>query len=315
MVDVEKIRVKMGNIHKNDVFPLIGFLVIAVLFQLTSHGRFLTIGNLKLIVIQSAIVMIGALGTTFVLAHGNVDLSIGGVLAMACLMGWYAAQIHPLLLFPACFLSAVLFSFIVSLTHVVLGVPAFISGLCTMFIGKGIIQSVAGSALSTPAVYSGLDNVWFYIAVMAVAVVVSCMLFQDTRLGRYNAAIGANQTAAQLSGIRVGLYKTLAFLFSGGAIGIGAFLTMIRSGGITASTGNTFQIDCLIVMVLGGVPLSGGFGVKIRNVILGAFTFYMLNNGLIMSGVSPVFVFAIKGLLFLLIVTVTFNRQNGQEIF
>lgn len=295
-------------------FPIVGTLVIAVLFAVATRGRFQEISNLKLIVMQSSITMVGALGTAFVLAHGNVDLSIGGVQAIACLIGYYASRIHPGMLIPACLLSAGLMSLLVGVTHVYLGVPAFISGLCVMFIGKGIVQSLAGSGLTTPKMYNSLGTVGFYVAVMAGVALVSCILFHSMKLGRYNAAIGTNPRAARLSGINVKKYKMLAFLYSGLCVGISAFLTLLRSGGITASTGNTFQIDCLIVMVLGGLPLSGGFGVKIQNVIWGSLIYFMLNNGLIMSGVPSTIVFAIKGLLFLLIVSITYNRQNGQML-
>lgn len=303
-----------GERHISEIFPILGTVAVAVLFAVTTKGRFLAIGNLKLIIVQSTIVMIGALGTAFVLAHGNVDLSIGGVLAMSCLAGYYAGQIQPALLVPACLLSSVGLSLLVGATHVYLGIPAFISGLCVMFIGTGVVQSLAGAGLTTPKEYDGLDNIWFYLAVLAVVIAVSCVLFHATKLGRYSAAIGANPRAAQLSGVNVRRYKMLAFLYSGVCVGIGAFLTLLRSGGITASTGGTFQIDCLIVMVLGGLPLSGGFGVKIQNVAFGALAYYMLNNGLIMSNVSPTIIFAIKGVLFLLIVGITYNRHSGQAL-
>ncbi len=296
----------------NEFFPILGTFVIAALFAVTTGGKFQSIGNLKLIVMQSSITMIGSLGTAFVLAHGNVDLSIGGVQAIACLIGYYACQLHPALLIPICLLSSALSSLLVGATHVYLGIPAFISGLCVMFIGKGIVQSLAGSGLTTPKMYHSLDTVGFYVAVMIGVAFISYILFRSTKLGRYNAAIGTNPRAAQLSGVNVKRYKMLAFLYSGICVGISAFLTLLRSGGITASTGNTFQIDCLIVMVLGGLPLSGGFGVKVQNVIWGSLIYYMLNNGLIMSGVPSTIVFAIKGLLFLLIVSITYNRKNGQ---
>lgn len=297
--------------HSADLFVAAGTLVIMLLFSILTHGRFLALANLKLIVMQSAIVMIGALGTSFVLAHGNVDLSIGGVLALSCLAGYWFAKIHPLLMFPACLISAIVLSLIVGATHVVLGIPAFIGGLCAMFIGKGIVGSVAGSALATPSMYTQLDNITFYLIVIAVMCIAAYILFQYTKIGRYNSAIGTNPRCAQLSGVNVGFYKMAAFGISGAAVGVSAFLSMIRSGGITASTGNTYQIDCLIVLVLGGLSLSGGYGVRIKNIVLGSLIYYMLNNGLIMSGVNAAFVFTIKGVLFLLIVAITYNRQSG----
>jgi len=68
-------------------------------------------------------------------------------------------------------------------------------------------------------------------------------------------------------------------------------------------------------MVLGGIPLSGGTGVKIRNGVIGALIFYMLNNGLTLWGVSAEIINIIKGVLFLIIVRLTYDRHNGKEIF
>ena len=132
------------------VFPYLGLIFIVTLLAFTTGGRFLRPGNLILIFKQSVIVMIGALGSSFVLAHGNMDFSIGGEMALCCLMSYYVAQLNPYLMFPACILIGLLLSLMVSVVHVVIGVPAFVSGMCVMFIGKGIVQSVSGSGLTCP---------------------------------------------------------------------------------------------------------------------------------------------------------------------
>lgn len=293
-----------------ELFPYLGLLLMIVLFSVTTSGKFLRIRNLTMILKQSVIVMIGALGSSFVLAHGNMDFSIGGEMALCCLLSYYISRLNPYLMLPACILLALLLSFLVGVVHVVIGVPAFVSGMCVMFIGKGIVQSVSGSGLICPSIYNALDATWFYVLALALTLAVTFILFNYTRIGRNNRLIGSNPTAAFLSGIDTKKYKILAFLTSGFCVGVSSFLTIVRGGGISAQTGASFEMDTIIVLTLGGAPLSGGSGVRLRSALLGALTYFILSNGLIIWGVPAEIIFAIKGILFLTIVALTFDRSN-----
>lgn len=293
-----------------ELFPYLGLLLMIVLFSVTTNGKFLRIRNLTMILKQSVIVMIGALGSSFVLAHGNMDFSIGGEMALCCLLSYYVSRLNPYLMLPACILLALLLSFLVGVVHVVIGVPAFVSGMCVMFIGKGIVQSVSGSGLICPSIYNALDATWFYVLALALTLAVTFILFNYTRVGRNNRLIGSNPTAAFLSGIDTKKYKILAFLTSGFCVGVSSFLTIVRGGGISAQTGASFEMDTIIVLTLGGAPLSGGSGVRLRSALLGALTYFILSNGLIIWGVPAEIIFAIKGILFLTIVALTFDRSN-----
>ena len=293
-----------------ELFPYLGLLLMIVLFSVTTNGKFLRIRNLTMILKQSVIVMIGALGSSFVLAHGNMDFSIGGEMALCCLLSYYVSRLNPYLMLPACILLALLLSFLVGVVHVVIGVPAFVSGMCVMFIGKGIVQSVSGSGLICPSIYNALDATWFYVLALALTLAVTFILFNYTRIGRNNRLIGSNPTAAFLSGIDTKKYKILAFLTSGFCVGVSSFLTIVRGGGISAQTGASFEMDTIIVLTLGGAPLSGGSGVRLRSALLGALTYFILSNGLIIWGVPAEIIFAINGILFLTIVALTFDRSN-----
>ena len=118
-----KVTSDKGKLIK-DFTPYIGILALVVLFALTTGGKFLRVANLSLILKQSVIVMIGALGSAFVLSHGNIDFSIGGELALCCLISYYVAQINPYLLLPACIIIGMLLSLFVSVVHVVTGIQA-----------------------------------------------------------------------------------------------------------------------------------------------------------------------------------------------
>lgn len=312
---IEKLKAKFGekeNLSRilKEIIPYLGLVLLFILFATTTRGKFLRTGNLMMILKQSVIVMIGALGSSFVLSHGNMDFSIGGEMAMCCLLSYYVSQLNPYLMLPACIIIAMLLSLIVSVIHVVVGVPAFVSGMCVMFIGKGIVQSVSGNGMACSPIYNALDKNWFYILVLCVVLVITYVLYNYTKIGRYNRMIGSNPVAAFLSGIDNKKYKILAFLTSGFCVGVASFLTMVRGGGLSSQTGSTFEMDTIIVLTLGGAPLSGGSGVKLKSALLGALTYYILSNGLIIWGVNAEIIFAIKGVLFLTIVGLTFDRSN-----
>lgn len=312
---IEKLKTRFSNrdslIHTlKELFPYLGLILLAVLFALTTNGKFLRPSNLMTILKQSVIVMIGAMGSSFVLSHGNMDFSIGGEMALCCLLSYYVSQLNPYLMLPACILTGMLLSLIVSMVHVVIGVPAFVSGMCVMFIGKGIVQSVSGSGLTCPPMYNALDKTWFYVCALVFVLAVTYILFNSTKIGRYNRLIGSNPEASFLSGIDTRKFKVLAFLTSGFCVGIASFLTIVRGGGVSAQTGASFEMDTIIVLTLGGAPLSGGSGVKLRSALLGALTYFVLSNGLVIWGVNAEIIFAIKGILFLTIVALTFDRSN-----
>ena len=299
-----------------DIIPYLGLLSLLILFGTTTNGRFLRVSNIGVILKQSAIVLVGTMGTTFVMAHGNLDFSLGGELALCSLAGWYASQLNPILMLPVCIGTGVLLSYIIAKVHVKLNVPVFTAGLCVMFIGKSVVMTLGSTTVMTsPAVFNKFDTVNFYLIVSVVVIVLAYILFDFTKVGKFNKSIGVNPNAALYSGIPVDKYKVLAFVITGFAVGLSSFLSIIRSGGLSSQTGATFEIDVLLVMVLGGIPLSGGVGVKIRNGVIGALIFYMLNNGLTLWGVSAEIINIIKGILFLVIVCLTYERNSGKEIF
>ncbi len=305
----------LRKIQMKQVLPYAGLVLLFTVFSLTTSGRFISFSNLIVVWKQTVVVLIGALGTTFVMAHGNMDFSVGGKMALSAFAGWAASQWNVWLLLPVCIATSVLISYVIGKVHVTLGIPAFTIGMCVMFIGKGFVQSFSSTkTMTVPKVYAVLDTTWFYIVLPVVMIVIAYVLFEFRRLGKFNKAIGVNIETAKFSGVPVGKYKVLAFLVSGVAVGISAFVAMVRTGGVSGQTGMTFEIDVLMALVLGGTSLSGGDGVKIRNGIVGALSYYILNNGLIIWGVSTDVIFIIKGVLFLMIVMFSYDRSTGKEL-
>lgn len=294
--------------------PFLGLIALVILFSLTTRGRFLTIKNLTNIVSQAAITMVAGIGCSFVMAHNNLDFSLGGACALCAVAGIVLGGFTSFaLMLPICIVTGMLCGLITSVLHIKARIPAFMAGMCIMFLGRGVAQGTYQTfPMSLPKQYKVLQNVWFYLGVVVVVFVVAYVLFEFTKIGKYNKLIGSNPACAALSGINVNKYKTIAFLISGCTVGIAAFMTIIRGGGVGVQTGNSLETNVLLALTLGGLPLTGGSGAKVRSAILGGLTLFILNNGLQLWGMDPSLIYVVKGIVFLMVVYISIDRGSGR---
>lgn len=309
----ESWRAQLSQIIER-LIPYMGITVIFLLFALTTDGKFIAIRNLKTILNQSVITMIAAIGATFVMAGGGLDFSLGGVLALAALIGYYAGTINAWLTIPACIISGIVLSSIIGYLTSKLHVPAFIAGMCVMFFGKGAVQIQAtvhpNNFVATELL--ALDKNWFLFGVAGVVIIAAYILMEKTKIGRYNRACGANTNTAVLSGVDNGKYMRFAYLVVGTCMGICALLTLIRTGGVNPNTGNSLEVNCVIATVLGGAVITGGSRVKIQNAVFGVLTFFMLTNGLSLWGVNPLWINTIKSVVFFVCVILVRDKSNTE---
>lgn len=303
---------KIEKFDLKSTVPFMGFIIIFLLFSFTTGGRFLTIPNIETLVIQAALVIVASVGASFVMAHGNLDFSLGGATAISCMAAALAGKISPFLVLPVGMILGVVLSLVSAFVHTQMHVPAFVVGMCVMILGKGLTQTLSAVIImNAPVSFYKLNVAWFYALVVILVFVVGYILMEHTKIGQYNKAIGSNAEAALLSGIPVSKYKIYAFVMSGLCIGVCAFLTLIRSGGVSSTCGQNLETNTLIAVVLGGIPLSGGTRLRLYSVLLGAFSFYMLSNGLSIWGVNPDLVNIIKGAVFILFVYFTYDRNSS----
>lgn len=296
------------------VIPIAGLIIIFVIFAVTTDGKFLTAVNLQNLIIQSAITMVAAVGTAFVMAHNNLDFSLGGACALSCVLAYLIAGQHLVLFFILCIVFGVLCGLFSALLHIKGQIPAFMAGMCLMFAGRGVAQSVAAKQNMLMVSAAKLNNIWFFLGVLIVVVVLGYVIFNYTKIGKYQKLIGTNPKATELSGISVGKYKTIAFAISGATIGIAACLTVIRSAAIIGNTGLNLETNVLLALSLGGISITGGSATKIRSAIIGTLIFFILNNGLTLWGLDANYVDIVKAVFFLLTVTISIDRSQYDTI-
>lgn len=271
--------------------------VLALFFSIASPA-FRQYSTLISILDYSYYISFLAMGVTFALITGGVDLSVGTGMIAACLVGGNFIVAHE---GPAVIgiLITLAFGLALGLANgvltAVLNLPPFIATLGTMMIARGI---AGGITVTWPT--AGMPGGWVrnifkielfgyklplgFLWVILLVILMSALL-NRTRCGRYIKALGSNKEAARLSGLRVTKYQIIAYVFSGLFVGIGgvAYATTFQS--ITSGTGGGFELEAIAAAVIGGVSITGGAG-SIAGTLLGVFVMSILKAGLPFIGLQ-----------------------------
>ena len=302
----------MVNNLKNILFKyisLIGLLALCIIIAAISP-RFLTISNVLNVLTQVSVNAILAIGMSFVIITGGIDLSVGSVLAITgAVVATFAKSGGNIL--PGV-IAAIIIGAAIGLVNGILvskgKVQAFIVTLATMTIFRGVTYVYTnGNPIS------GLrDNISFIgnssilgvplpIFFIIVVLLIAWYALNQTRLGRYIYALGGNEDSARLSGINTDKIKTLVYVISGITAAIAGIIVTSRIGSASPNAGTGFELDAIAAVVLGGTSLAGGEG-KVTGTIIGALIIGVLNNGLNLMGVNPFYQAIAKGLVILLAV-------------
>lgn len=292
------------------IFPIAGLLFLIVLFSFTTGGKFFTWRNFQNIIMQASIALVAAVGTVFVMAHNNLDFSLGGACALASVLAYLVSGGNLWLFVILAIVFGVLCGLFTAVIHIYGRVPAFMGGLCLMFAGRGVAQTATANQYMFLAESSKLNNFWVFLITVIVVYGLGFFLFNYTKIGKYQKLIGTNPKATELSGINVNKYKTIAFIISGVTLGIAASLTLSRSLAVTGNTGLNLETDVLLALSLGGISMAGGSATRIRSAVIGVLTYYILNNGMLLWGMNPDYVDIVKAVFFLATVSISIDRSE-----
>ena len=288
---------KESKINQNlRQYAISGVLVILVLFFGITQKSFLRLDNIMNVLRQISVTGIVAVGSTFVLLSGGLDLSVGSLLAVtgtltASLMVNY--QVAPLPAAVIGILAGMCLGFCNGLLVQVFGLPPMIATLGMMTSARGAAYLISGGLpiydLPEPLKFLGKGTVFGFLPVPVIIMLVSFILgwivLETTYLGTNFYALGGNPEAARLAGIPTALYRVMSYVLSGLACGIGGIVLLYRvnSGQPAAAEGMEMQV--ITGCVLGGVSLSGGEG-KISCVLIGCLVVGLLSNGLTIMQVN-----------------------------
>ncbi|SET69270.1 ABC transporter permease [Lacrimispora sphenoides] len=271
-----------------------------------------------------------AIGVTFVIITGGIDLSIGtSCICCSLITGTLFTKAG--LPMPVCVVLAVLLGGLFGLANgimvSVMKLPAFIATLGTMMITRGLGSIVTNTAtvtfpqatasggafrslfkLKAPGLpQAGIPTGFILLIILAVAMAV---LLNKTRPGRYILSLGSNKEATRLSGVDVMKYETLAFVISGLFAGLAGVSYAAVYSTLMPGTGNGFELDAIAGVVIGGTSLAGGVG-SIAGTLIGVFIMAVLKTGLPFIGVQPHYQLLITG--FVLVIAVFVDVLNRRK--
>ncbi len=298
-----------GNLFQA-LLPYIGLLVLVLIFGTMTNFTSVSLRNLRLIVQQSYVLVICSVGVFFIMTMGSLDFSQGSIIGVASIAVAFLAQFNLILAVIVSIAVGAVIGFINGFLFVKFKVSSFIVTICTMFIFRGVCAFLTTEKpMSAPMYMYSLDQLYIIVPAVAVILGLGWFLFSGTSFGRKIKAIGAGETAAKFSGIRVASTKIFVYTLAGALAGFAATINTIRVGSITATSGTLLETNIMIALVLGGMPVAGGSKNRFSSVIVGVLLFAVLNNGLALLQIDPNIQQLIRGVLFLAIVVATTDRN------
>ncbi|MEV4580832.1 ABC transporter permease [Nonomuraea jabiensis] len=297
---------------------LAALVVLVVALSLLSPD-FLSVTNLLNVGVQAAVTAILAFGQTFVIVTGGIDLSVGSVAALSAIVLAWTATVAGLPWPPATLLS-LLVGVACGLVNAVLiaygRLPPFIATLAMLGIARGLALVISeGSPIPMPDTVSHLGDTAggvlpVPVIVMVVMGVIAAVMLNRTYAGRAMYAIGGNEEAARLSGIKVGRQKLVTYALSGGFAAVAGIVLASRLASAQPQAAAGYELDAIAAVVIGGASLSGGKG-RALGTFVGALILAVLRNGLNLLSVSAFWQQVVIGVVIALAVLVDTLRRRG----
>ena len=283
---------------------------------------FLTPSNFLNVFQQISINFVVAVGMTFVIISGGIDLSVGSNIALSgLLMGILMKNYHvPVIVtIVACILFSGLIGLVNGMLISFLSLPPFIVTLGTMSIVRGAAYTVTGGQpiYTFPTGFTAISGrvagipLWSTLIMLGVFML-GWYILRYTRIGRFTYAVGGNENCARLSGINLSKVKCFVYLYSGLCCGVAALLLSSRLDSAVPTNADGQEMDAIAAVVIGGTSMSGGEGTLIGTLI-GILIIGIIANGLNLLGVAQGPQKMVKGLIIVIAVVIDVLRRKAAE--
>ena len=274
---------------------IIIFAIVFIGMSVLSPSTFLTMNNITNVLRQGSVYAIMAVGMTFAIMIGGIDLSQGSVLAVVGVVVGMVMKEGQGNMYLAMLVGLVVGALIGLLNGVIVGyldVPAFIATLGTMYGMRGValILTNAAPVGADYAPFRVLGTGYLFgiplpVYLVALVAIVGQFILTKTAIGRYILAVGSNAEASHLSGINVRKVKVVAHIYSSVAVAIAAIMYLSRLGAAQPTAGNGYELEAVCAAVIGGSSIMGGEGSIVGSAV-GAMVVMVLRNGMVLLGVS-----------------------------
>lgn len=323
-------RSLLSDVDLRAVAPFVALALLLLLGAL-ANPNFISLANLANVATRSAFIAIIAVGATFVISSGDLDLSVGSMLAFTAslmIMFLNAAPIaDPSLLLLAAVVLAVLIGMACGLANgliTTLGkIEPFIATLGTMGIYRGLttwlsqggaitLESREIQDLYRPAYFGSILGVPAPIAVTVLLALAAAFVLYRTSYGRHVVAVGSNREVARYSSIKVDRVRTVAFVIQGLCVAIAVLLYVPRLGSTSATTGMMWELQAITAVVVGGTALKGGYG-RVWGSVCGALILELVGNIMLLSNfISEYLIGALQGAI--IIIAMLVQRSLARRV-
>ncbi|WP_175882651.1 ABC transporter permease [Burkholderia sp. BCC0044] len=311
-------RAMWAQLRRSTLFyPLVGLVVVCIAMMIASPS-FLSAANLENVLRQVSINAIIAVGMTCVILTGGIDLSVGSVMALSGTLaaGLMVAGVNAVAALAIGIAVGLGFGFVNGVFVAFAGMPPIIVTLATMGIARGLALIYTGGypidGLPDWVAFFGSGKVLGIqapVLIMLGVYAIAWLLLDRMPFGRYVYAIGGNEQATRLTGVRVARVKLIVYTLAGLTSALAAIVLTGRLMSGQPNAGVGFELDAIAAVVMGGTSISGGRG-AILGTLVGALLLGVLNNGLNMIGVNPYVQNVIKGGIILLAIYISRERSR-----
>ncbi|MFV0490341.1 MAG: ABC transporter permease [Pseudorhodobacter sp.] len=301
--------------------PLIVLAVLMLVFTLI-EPRFFSLRNFARIGIAAAPALMVAIGVTFVILMGSIDLSMEGTVSVSAVifafaflaLGGTLASIAWVAL-PLALVIGALAGFVTGAVHIFLKIPSFMASLAMGFVGTGFALLLTDGdriRVEDEILRSLLTERWFGFPIMVyvagVFLLIAWFIQSRTTLGRNLYAVGGGEELAHASGLNVRRVRLMGFMLAGVFYAVGAILAIGRIGIAETNTGANFMFMSITSVVVGGTALWGGIG-GVWNTLIGVLIVSVINNGMVVIGLPGYLQSGVLGVLVIVALVLATDRR------
>lgn len=300
-------------------FFALGTLLLMILFFSLTNRYFFTVDNLVSILLSTCVNGVLAIGVTFVIITGGIDLSIGTVMTFSAVLAGLAATTAGLPLWVVILvgiLTGALCGLITGLLVSELKIPPFIATLGMMMVTRGLSLVLSGAkpiyfdaAFGNISLGTWIPNIPNAVLWFALLAFLAYYILNKTILGRYNFAIGSNEEAARLSGLKTNVWTTVIYALNGAFCGMAGIIMASRLGSAQPALGQGYELEAIAAVVIGGTSLAGGTG-TISGTVIGAFVMSVLTSGLKIMAVPQEWQTVVIGIVVIIAVFIDILRRR-----